>query len=148
MEVILTQDIAKLGHKDEIVNVKNGYARNYLVPQGMAVVATDSARKVLEENLRQRAHKEEKVVAEATKVLEAIQAATIKVGAKVGENGKIFGSVTNVQLSDAIKALGHEVDRKAIAIKGEAIKTVGNYEAEVSLYKGVAGTFNFEVVED
>lgn len=148
MEIILKEDIEKLGYKDEIVNVKNGYGRNYLIPQGKAVSATPSAKKQHEETLRQRAHKLQKVVDAANALLEKLQATTIKVGAKVGENGKIFGSVTNVQLADAYKALGHEVERKQITLKGDAIKTVGTYEASVKLHKDVQGAIKFEVVEE
>ena len=148
MEIILKKDIEKLGYKNDIVNVKNGYARNFLVPKGMAVVATESERKVHAENMRQSSHKEQKAVAEATAILEAIQGATIKVGAKVGESGKIFGSVTNVQLVDAITKLGHSIDRKNITLKGDAIKAIGTYEAELALYKSVKGLFSFEVIAD
>lgn len=148
MEVILKQDVDKLGYKDEIVTVRNGYGRNYLIPQGLAVSATGSAKKMHEETLRQRAHKIQKEIDEATKVLSALQGATVKVGAKVGENGKIFGSVTTVQLADAFKALGHGVERKQITLKGDAIKTVGKYNANVKLHKEVAGDIEFEVVEE
>ncbi len=148
MEIILKEDIGKLGHKDDIVTVKNGYARNYLIPQGKAIAATSSDKKMLEETLRQRSHKEAKVTGQASKVLADIKAATIKVGAKVGENGKIFGSVTNVQVADAIKKLGYEIERKNITINGDAIKSIGNYTAELKLHKSVSGTIEFEVLED
>lgn len=148
MEIILKEDIEKLGYKDEIVNVKNGYGRNFLIPQGKAVPATPSAKKQHEETLRQRAHKLQKVVDAANALLAKMQAVTIKVGAKVGENGKIFGSVTSVQLADAFTKLGHEVERKQISLKGDAIKTVGTYEASVKLHKDVQGTIKFEVIEE
>jgi len=148
MEVILKTDVAKLGYKDEIVKVRNGYGLNYLIPQGMAILATSSSKKVLAENLKQRAHKEAKIKEEAAKKAEAIAAMTIKIGAKAGETGKIFGSVNTIQLADAIKAAGVEIDRKAIAIKGDAIKTLGSYTAEIKLHKEVNLDVQFEVIEE
>jgi large subunit ribosomal protein L9 len=148
MQVILKQDVDKLGYKDEIVNVKNGYGRNYLVPQGLATAATPSILKQHEETLRQRSHKVAKLVDEAKANLAKLQAATVKVGAKVGENGKIFGSVTTVQLADAFTKLGLEVERKQITIDGEAIKTIGSYEATIKLGKDVSGKVTFEVIEE
>ncbi|HEX4888225.1 MAG TPA: 50S ribosomal protein L9 [Luteibaculaceae bacterium] len=147
MEVILKTDVAKLGYKDEIVTVRNGYGLNYLIPQGFAILATPSNRKILAENLKQRAHKEAKIKEEAAAKATAIQAMTLKIGAKAGETGKIFGSVNTIQLADAIKANGVEIDRKAIAIKGDAIKTLGNYQAEIKLHKEVNIEIAFEVVE-
>lgn len=146
MEIILKEDIEKLGYKDDLVTVKPGYARNYLIPKGMAIVATPSQKKVLAENLKQRAHKEEKVKAEAEKIASALSKQTIKIGAKVGENGKIFGSVNTIQLADAIEAAGFNVDRKRITIKNEPIKQIGTYEADVVLHKEITQTINFEVV--
>lgn len=146
MEIILREDIEKLGYKDDLVNVKPGYARNFLIPNGMAIVATPSQKKVLAENLKQRAHKEEKVKAEAEKIAAALVKQTIKIGAKVGENGKIFGSVNTIQLADAIEAAGFTVDRKRITIKNEPIKQIGTYEADVVLHKEITQTINFEVV--
>lgn len=148
MEVILKTDVAKLGYKDEIVKVRNGYGLNYLIPQGLAILATESQKKVLAENLKQRAHKETKIKEEAGKKAEAITAMSIKIGAKAGETGKIFGSVNTIQLADAIKAAGVEIDRKAIAIKGDAIKTLGSYTAEIKLHKEVNIEIPFEVVEE
>lgn len=146
MEIILKEDIEKLGFKDDVVTVKPGYARNFLIPQGMAIVATPSQKKMLSENLKQRAHKEEKVKAEAEKMAEELSKKTIKIGAKVGENGKIFGSVNTIQLADAIEAAGFVIDRKRITIKNEPIKQIGVYEAEVVLHKEITKTINFEVV--
>lgn len=146
MEVILRQDVEKLGYKDEMVEVKPGYARNYLIPRGMAVVATVSEKKMLEETIRQRAHKEAKIQEEAQAIARRLEKETIKIGAKVGENGKIFGSVNTIQLADALKELGHEIDRKNIVIKNEPIKEIGTYEAEVILHKDIKQTINFEVV--
>jgi len=146
MEVILKQDVDKLGYKDELVTVKPGYARNYLIPNGMAIAATPSEKKVLAENMKQRAHKEAKIKEEAEKVAEALAEQTIKIGAKVGEKGKIFGSVNTIQLADAIEAAGHKIDRKRISIKNEPIKEIGVYEAEIVLHKDIVQTIKFEVV--
>ena len=129
MEIILKKDVANLGHADDIVNVKTGYAVNYLIPQGFATLATESAKKVHAENLRQRAHKE------------------VKVTAKVSESGKIYGSVTTAQIADALVALGLNVDKKDITIN-EAVKELGVYEATVKCYKDIKGTAKFEVVAE
>jgi len=146
MEVILKKDVENLGYQDEMVDVKPGYARNYLIPKGMAVFATLSEKKMLEETVRQRAHKEEKIQNEANAKAAKLENETIKIGAKVGENGKIFGSVNTIQLADALKAAGHDIDRKNIAIKNEPIKEIGTYEAEVTLHKDIKQTIKFEVV--
>jgi len=146
MEVILKQDVEKLGYKDELVTVKPGFARNFLIPNGMAIAATPSQKKVLAENMKQRAHKEAKVKEEAEKVATALAEQTIKIGAKVGEKGKIFGSVNTIQLADAIEAAGHKIDRKRISIKNEPIKEIGVYEAEIVLHKDLTQTIKFEVV--
>ena len=146
MEVILKQDVEKLGYKDELVTVKPGFARNFLIPNGMAIAATPSQKKVLAENMKQRAHKEAKVKEEAEKVAAALAEQTIKIGAKVGEKGKIFGSVNTIQLADAIEAAGHKIDRKRISIKNEPIKEIGVYEAEIVLHKDLTQTIKFEVV--
>ncbi len=146
MEIILKQDVDKLGYKDDLVQVKPGYARNYLIPQGLAQVATPSIKKMHAETLRQRAHKESKVKEEAQQLAIKLAAQTIKIGAKVGENGKIFGSVNTIQLADALAAEGFEVDRKRITIKNEPIKQVGLYQAEVVLHKEISQTINFEVM--
>lgn len=146
MEIILKKDLEKLGYKDDIVTVKNGYARNFLIPEGIAILATESAKKVLAENLRQRAHKEAKVQDEAKSLLEKIEALELKVGAKAGEKGKIFGSVNNIQLSEALKEAGFEIDRRKIQLKEDAIKNLGNYEAIIDLHKDVKATLKFEVI--
>lgn len=149
MEIILREDIENLGFKDELVTVKPGYARNFLIPQGKAFAATTSAKKVWEENMRQRAHKEEKLKNEAEKTAKALKDATLKVGAKVGESGKkIFGSVNNIQLADSINALGHQVDKKNIKILGSQIKEIGTYQAEIKLHREVSTTIDFEVVAE
>lgn len=147
MEVILKQDVDNLGGKDELVTVKHGYARNFLVPKGMAVIVTPSLKKMHEETLRQRAHKEEKLKDEARSNADALLKSAIKVEAKVGEEGKIFGSVNTVQVADAINKLGYNVERKHITIKEEPIKKIGKYTAEVKFHKDVVETIEFEVVE-
>ena len=146
MEVILTQDIDKLGYKDDLVDVKDGYGRNYLIPQGKAVLATAEAKKMHEETVRQRASKIEKERAEAQSAAEKLKGMTVKIGAKVGEAGKIFGSVNTIQLAEEIAKLGFSVDRKHISIKEEPIKTTGSYEAEVKFHRDVVETITFEVV--
>lgn len=148
MEIILTQDVNNLGHKDEIVKVKNGYGRNYLIPQGMGQLATESNRKVLAETLRQRSHKEEKIRTDATAMAEKLVATKVEVGAKVGESGKIFGSVNAIQIADALKKLGIDIDRKQITVDSESIKQIGTYSAGVKLYKDIRATVEFEVVAE
>ena len=127
MEIILKQDVENLGSKDDLLIVKNGYARNYLIPQGMAISATPSAKKMHEETLRQRAHKEGKILQEAEAMAAKLEGITLKIGAKAGENGKIFGSVNNIQIAEALAAAGFEFDRKSINIKEDAIKELGTY---------------------
>ncbi len=146
MEIILKQDVEKLGFKDDLLEVKPGYARNFLIPNGLAVVATPSEKKIHAENLKQRAHKEAKIKEEAEKIAKSLEEKTVKIGAKAGENGKIFGSVNTIQLADALAAEGFEIDRKRISIKNEPIKQVGLYQADVVLHKGIVQTINFEVV--
>lgn len=146
MEIILKQDVEKLGFKDDLVEVKPGYARNFLIPNMLAVVATVSEKKIHAENLKQRAHKESKLKEEAEKLAKSLEEKTIKIGAKAGENGKIFGSVNTIQLADSLTALGFEIDRKRITIKNEPIKQIGVYQADVVLHKGIVQTINFEVV--
>lgn len=146
MDVILKQDVDKLGAKDDLVTVKPGYARNYLIPQGKATLATPSAKKVREENLRQRAHKLEAIKNEAQAAADKLKGTTLKIGAKVGESGKIFGSVTNIQVAEALREAGHDIDRKNISIKNEPIKQIGTYEAEVKFHREIVETIEFEVV--
>ena len=148
MEVILKQDVEHLGYANDLVKVKEGYARNFLLPRGLAVSATESQKKQLAETLKQRAHKETKIKDEAHKMAEGLTDKTLKIGAKAGEGGKIFGSVNTIQIADAIRALGFEVDRKHIKLKGEAIKNLGSYEAEVTFHRDVVRTIAFEVVEE
>jgi large subunit ribosomal protein L9 len=146
MEVIIKKQFETLGDQDDLVVVKDGYARNYLIPQGIAVIATPAAKKVREENLRQRAHKIAKQKTDAKALLEKLMATTIEVGAKVGESGKIFGSVTSLQLSDALKKQGFDVERKHIHIQQDAIKQVGSYMAKVKLQKDLEAEISFTVV--
>ena len=148
MEVILKKNVDKLGYRDEVVTVKNGYGRNFLIPQGYALLATPSNKKAHEEMLKQRAHKETKILAEAEALAAKLADVTVKIATKVGENGKIFGSVNTVQLADALRVAGYDVDRKSLKIKDEPIKEVGTFEAEVNLHKGVRPTIKFEVVSE
>lgn len=148
MELILKEDVQDLGFKDDIVTVKNGFGRNFLIPQGLAALATPSAKKVLAENLKQRAHKEKKIVGEATKMAEAIKQLEIRIAAKAGAGDKLFGSVTNIDLAAALDKEGHQIDRKFINIKGGAIKRLGPYEATIRLHREVVLEFPFEVVPE
>ncbi len=145
MNIILKEDIAGLGYKNDVVKVKDGYARNYLIPQAFAVMATDSAKKILAENIKQAAHKAEKIKTEATKIANGIGEMILEIRAKVGETGKIFGSVTTIQISDALKAQGFDIDRKKISITGD-VKVVGEYKAVIDLHKEVKHTLSFKVV--
>jgi len=148
MEVILKKNVDKLGYADEIVSVKPGYGRNFLIPQGYAVLATASAKKAHAEVMKQKAHKETKLLGEAQDLASKLEALTVTITTKAGENGKIFGSVNTVQLSEALKKAGYDVDRKSLKIKDEPIKEIGTYEAEANLHKGVKPVFKFEVVSE
>jgi large subunit ribosomal protein L9 len=148
MDIILKQDLPSLGYKNDIVSVKDGYARNYLIPKGMAMQATASARKIHAENLKQRAHKEEKIKNEATELASKLEKLNIKIGAKTSTAGKIFGSVNNIQLSEVLEKEGFEIDRKYITMPSEQIKTVGNYKATVKLHKEVSVELEFEVFSE
>lgn len=145
MDIILKKDVDNLGESGEMVSVKPGYGRNFLIPQGYAVLATPSMKKMHAENVKQRAHKEKAAIEEATTVLDKLSKDSISVTAKVGENGKIFGSVTTVQVAEALAAAGYEVERKNIKIHGDSIKTVGTYKATVKLHREVTGEIDFEV---
>ncbi|WP_129593711.1 50S ribosomal protein L9 [Seramator thermalis] len=147
MEVILKEDVPNLGYKDDIVNVKRGYGRNYLIPQGKAYIATESAKKVLAENLKQRAHKIEKIKNEAQELASKLEGVSLTIGAKTSSTGTIFGSVTNIQIADALKEKGFEIDRKLILIK-DPVKEVGTYKATVKLHKEVSVEIPFEVVSE
>ncbi len=149
MQVILKQDMANLGQKDEIVKVRDGYARNYLIPQGLATTATESAKKVLAENTRQRAHKEAKIKAEAQQIAEKMKGIKLQIGAKTSTTGKIFGSVNTIQVAEALKEKGYDVDRKNISlINADTIKEVGSYKAKVKLHKEVVLEVDFEIVSE
>lgn len=146
MEVILRQDIPNLGYENDIVKVKDGYARNYLIPKGLALTANATNRKVLAENLRQKAHKEQKVVTEAGDLAKALKGITVKIGAKAAETGKIYGSVNNIQIANAIKEqFKFDIERKKILIDGESVKELGTYTAEIVLHKDVRVEIHFEV---
>ena len=146
MEVILIQDVPKLGYTDEIVNVKNGYALNYLIPKGYAIVATPSNRKVLAENLKQKAFKQERVKNEALELAKKLDGLLIRVGAKASSSGKIYGSVNALQIAEVLKNQHSiEVDRKRIFIDGDSIKELGTYTATINLQKDVKATIQFEV---
>ena len=148
MDVILKQDVDRLGFKNDIVNVKNGYARNYLIPQGFAVAATDSARKVVAETIRQQSHKALKALEDAKALGEKMSGISVKIGAKAGESGKIFGSVNNIQVAEALAAAGHAVERKNIDLGSEVIRDLGSYTAKVKLHKEVTVEVTFEVVAE
>lgn len=147
MEIILKKDVAKLGNADDIVTVKTGYAVNYLIPQGFAILATASAKKVHAENLRQRAHKEAKLRENAEALAAKLAATPVKVAVKVSESGKIYGSVTTAQIAEALVAAGVEVDKKDITFAADA-KELGTYEASVKCYKDIKGTVTVEVVAE
>jgi large subunit ribosomal protein L9 len=147
MEIILKRDVANLGQTDDIVTVRNGYASNYLIPQGYAVLATSSAKKIHAENVKQRAHKEAKIREEALALAGKLEGITVSVVAKVSSTGKIFGSVNNIQIAEALATKGFEVDRRNIIILGGAdyVKEVGTYEAEIKLHRDVKVKVKFEV---
>lgn len=148
MEVILKQDLDNLGYADEVVKVKPGYARNYLIPRGFAVIATDSNRKMLTETLKQRSHKAQKIKGDAEAVAKQLETLTLKIGMKAGENGKIYGSVTALQIADALAKHGVNVDRKKVHLESEHIKALGTYAATVNLHKEIKVKVNFEVVAE
>ena len=148
MELILKQDVENLGFKDDIVTVKNGYGRNFLIPQGQAIMATTSAKKVLAETLKQRAFKEKKIVDEATKLADSIKELEIKITSKVGSGDKLFGSVNNMDIADALQKEGHIVDKKYINVIGGTVKRLGKYEAVIRLHREVTVDINFEVIAE
>jgi len=146
MEVILKQDIHSLGYANDIVQVKAGYARNYLIPKGLAITATETSKKVLAENLKQKSYKEEQIIKEAQTLAKALEGITVKIGAKAAETGKIFGSVNNIQIAEAIQEqFNYTIDRKKIALDGEMVKELGTYTATIKLHKEVQVVINFEV---
>jgi large subunit ribosomal protein L9 len=148
MEVILLQDTSKLGQKDDIVVVKNGYANNYLIPKGYAIAATPSAKKMHSENLKQRAHKEEKIKANAQEIATKMAGISLVVGAKTSTSGKIFGSVNTIQIAEALKEKGFEVDRRSITLPEDQIKEIGKYKAVVRLHREVRVDVDFEIIAE
>ncbi len=148
MELILKKDVENLGFTDDIVNVKNGYGRNYLIPRGLATLATPSAKKMLEETLKQRAFKDKKVVDEAKAQAEKLNGLEIKIPAKTGEADKLFGSVTNADLAEALEKEGVSVDKKYISIAGGVVKRAGQYEATIRFHRDVVSTLIFDVVAE
>ncbi len=147
MKLILKEDIANLGYKDDVVEVKSGYGRNYLIPQQKAVIATPSALKMLAENQRQRAHKLAQIKADAEAAAAALEGVTLTIGAKTSSTGTIFGSVNSIQIAEALEKLGHTVDRKIIYLK-DAVKEVGSYKATIKFHKEVSVEIPFEVVSE
>jgi large subunit ribosomal protein L9 len=148
MELILRQDVENLGFKDDIVDVKNGFGRNFLIPTGKASLATSSARKVLAENLKQRAYKEAKLIADATVIAETIKGYEIKIASKVGSGDKLFGSVNNIDLAAALAKAGTDLDKKFIKVVGGSVKRLGKYEAAVRLHRAVDADITFEVISE
>ncbi|MFH0843086.1 MAG: 50S ribosomal protein L9 [Bacteroidota bacterium] len=148
MEIILLQDVNKLGQKDDLVKVKAGYGRNFLIPRGYAVAATPSAKKMHTENLRQRAHKEEKIRAEAQELAGRMADLKLVVGAKTSTSGKIFGSVNTIQIAEALKEKGFDIDRKSISLPEDQIKEVGKYKATVKLHREVKVQVEFEIIAE
>lgn len=148
MEIILIQDVANLGHKDDIVKVKDGYARNYLIPKGFALTATSSAKKMHSETMRQRAHKEARLREEAAEFAKQLEGVSLVIGAKTSTKGKIFGSVNTIQLAEALSEKGFQIDRKNISIKEDLIKEVGKYTATIRLHREVRVEIPFEIVAE
>jgi large subunit ribosomal protein L9 len=148
MEIILKQDLKGLGFKNDIVKVKNGYGRNFLIPQRIAVLATESNKKMQAEEIKQSSFKEQKLRTAASELAAKFADISVKVGAKAGESGKIFGSVTNIQLAEALKKAGYEVERKNIEMNEDGIKALGTYTAKNRLFKEVSATINIEVIAE
>ncbi len=146
MEIILKEDVVNLGYKNDIVTVKSGYGRNYLIPTGKAVIASPAAKKMLAEELKQRAHKLEKIKKDAEAIAEQLKEVSLTIATKVSATGTIFGSVSNIQIAEELAKLGHNVDRKIIFVKG--VKEVGSYTATVKLHKEVSVEIPFEVVAE
>lgn len=146
MEIILREDIKGLGYKDDIVTVKGGYGRNYLIPQGLAIIASPSNKKMIEENVRQASHKAEKVKKDAEDLAAKLEGTTLEIPAKAGESGKIFGAVTTLQLADALNEKGFDIDRRRISLNQD-VKALGEYTAEIDLHKEVKQNITIQVVE-
>ena len=148
MEIILKQDVENLGHRDDIVNVKPGYGRNYLIPQGYAILANETAKKIHAENMKQRAHKEAKLREEAEALAAKMEGLELTIATKTSSTGKIFGSINTIMLAEALAAKGFEIDRKNILMKDKSIKEVGKYNAAVRLYKNIKANFSFNVITE
>lgn len=149
MEIILIKDVANLGYAHDVITVKDGFGRNYLIPQGYAILATESNKKMNAETMRQKSYKEQKARLEAEKLQKSLENITVKIGAKAGSTGKIYGSVNAIQIAEAIKEqFNYDVDRKKIHLDGESIKELGTYKATIKLHKEVQAVVNFEVVAD
>jgi large subunit ribosomal protein L9 len=148
MEIILKEDVQNLGFKDDIISVKNGYGRNFLIPQGLAVLATPSAKKVHAENLRQRAHKEAQLVKDAQTIADRIAALQLKLQAKVGAGDKLFGSISNIDIAAALEKQNESIDKKYILVQGGSVKRLGSYTAKVRLHREVIADLAFEVVPE
>jgi large subunit ribosomal protein L9 len=148
MEIILLQDVRKLGQKDDLVHVKDGYGRNYLIPRGFAVAASPSAKKMHSENLKQRAHKEEKIKTVAEELATKMADLKLVVGAKTSTSGKIFGSVNTIQIAEALRDKGFEIDRKNISLPEDQIKEIGKYKAIVKLHRDVKVDVDFEIIAE
>jgi len=148
MEIILKEDVQNLGFKDDIISVKNGYGRNFLIPQGLAVLATPSAKKVHAENLRQRAHKEAQLVKDAQAIADRIAALQLKLQAKVGAGDKLFGSISNIDIAAALEKQNESIDKKYILVQGGSVKRLGSYTAKVRLHREVIADLAFEVIPE
>ncbi|MEK9531158.1 MAG: 50S ribosomal protein L9 [Flavobacteriaceae bacterium] len=148
MELILKQDVENLGFKDDIVTVKNGYGRNFLIPQGLAVLATASAKKVLAENLKQRAFKEQKLIEDAQKQAKALEKLSISIASKAGAGNKLFGSVGTIDLEAALSKAGQPIDRKCIKLPGGSVKTLGEHTANIRLHREVYASLTFDVIKE
>ena len=148
MEIILLQDVNKLGQKDDIVHVKNGYGTNFLIPKGYAIAASQSAKKMHAENLKQRAHKEQKIKIDAQEIASKLEGVSLVVGAKTSSSGKIFGSVNTIQIAEALKEKGFDIDRKGITLPEDQIKEVGKYKAVIKLHREVKVEVGFEIVAE
>ena len=145
MEIILREDIKGLGYKNDLIAVKGGYGRNYLIPQGLAIIASPSNKKMIQENIRQASHKAEKVKKDAEDIAAKLQGVVLEIPAKAGESGKIFGAVTTLQLADALKEKGFDIDRRRISLNQE-VKALGEYTAEIDLHKEVKQNISIQVV--
>ena len=148
MEIILIKDVPNLGLKNDVVTVKNGYGENYLIPQGFAIIATESAKKQHAETMKQRAHKEEKIKNEAIELASKLETVTLSIATKASATGKIFGSVNSIQVSEALSKAGYEIDRHKIVLKEGSVKELGSYSCKITLYKGVVVNVPFEVVAE